>query len=185
MMAPRQFCFAAGLVLLILPLPTRAQTRWDCSAFLAQSAADAPGAESMPASHGLDLSDLDRSANPCADFFQFADGGWVASHPIPPAYSRWGTFNVLLDHNQDVLHQVLEAAAADRQAAPGSNEQKIGDYYASCMNEPEIEKEGITPLARELAAIGAISTPQQLEAEVARLQGMGVGVLFRFGSAQD
>jgi putative endopeptidase len=183
MIAPRKLWLATFL--LVLPLPALAQTKSDCATFIAQSAAEAQGSGSMPTAHGLNLADLDRSANPCTDFFQFADGGWVKSHPIPPAYSRWGTFNVLLDHNQDVLHQILEAAAADRSAAAGSNEQKIGDYYASCMNEAEIEKEGITPLKPELARIDAISTPQQLEAEVARLQSMGIGVLFRFGATAD
>jgi putative endopeptidase len=172
--------------LLMLPLPVLAQTSSDCAAqFAGQDTAAAQSSENQPAAHGLDLADLDRSANPCVNFFQFADGGWLAAHPIPPAYASWGTFNLLLDHNQDVLHQILEAAAANTNAAPGSNEQKIGDYYASCMNEAEIEKEGIEPLQPELARIGDISSIQQLEAEVARLQSMGIGVLFRFGSTQD
>jgi putative endopeptidase len=180
----RKLFFAA--LLLILPLPVLAQTSSDCnSAFAAQATASAQASSSAEMHHGLDLADLDRSANPCTDFFQFADGGWVKSHPIPPAYSSWGTFNYLLDHNQDVLHQILEQAAADRTAARGSNEQKIGDYYASCMDEAEIDKEGITPLEPALKRIAAISTPQQLEAEVARLQSMGIGVLFRFGATQD
>ena len=180
----RKLWFAA--LLLILPLPALAQTGTFCRAgFVGQEAGSAQGSEKQPASHGLNPADLDRSANACINFFQFADGGWTASHPIPPAYSSWGTFNTLLDHNQEVLHRILEEAAASKNAAPGSNEQKIGDYYASCMNETEIEKEGITPLGPELKRIAAISTIQQLEGEVARLQSMGVGVLFRFGATQD
>jgi putative endopeptidase len=183
MTAPRKLWFAAFL--LILPLPALGQTKSDCATFMAQNPTEAQGSQSLPATHGFNPADLDRSANPCTDFYKFADGGWIASHPIPPAYSSWGTFNILLNHNQDVLRQVLEAAAANRNAPAGSNEQKIGDYYASCMNEPEIEKEGITPLKPELARIAGISTRQQLEAEVARLQVMGVDVLFGFGSTQD
>ena len=172
--------------LLMLPLPVLAQTSSNCAAqFAGQDTAPAQSSENQTATHGLNLADLDRSANPCVNFFQFADGGWLAAHPIPPAYASWGTFNLLLDHNQDVLHQILEAAASITNAAPGSNEQKIGDYYASCMNEAEIEKAGIEPLQPELTRIGDISSIQQLEAEVARLQSMGIGVLFRFGSAQD
>ncbi len=175
----------AGL-LLTLPLVALAQTGANCRAgFVGQEAGSAQGSEKQPTSHGLNPADLDPSANACVNFFQFADGGWTASHPIPPAYSSWGTFNTLLDHNQEVLHRILEEAAASKNAAPGSNEQKIGDYYASCMNETEIEKEGITPLEPELKRIAAISTIQQLEGEVARLQSMGVGVLFRFGATQD
>jgi putative endopeptidase len=171
-------------ILLLLPLPLFAQQTASCpKPFFSTPVAS--GGAPQGESHGLNPADLDRSANPCVNFFQFADGGWVAKHPIPPAYSSWGTFNELLDHNQEVLHQILEEAAADRNAAPGSNEQKIGDYYASCMNEAEIEREGITPLEPELSRINAISNTQQLEAEVARLQAIGVGVMFRFGSTQD
>ncbi len=182
----RKFWFLAFL--LILPLPAFAQSSNDCgAAFAAQATAAAHNSatKAPAATHGLDLADLDRSVSPCQNFFQFADGGWVKSHPIPPAYSSWGTFNYLLDHNQEILHQILEQAAAQRQAPIGSNQQKIGDYYASCMNEAEINKEGITPLEPEFKRIAAISSRHQLEAEVARLQSMGVGVLFRFGSTQD
>ena len=180
----RELFFVA--LFLALPLPVLAQTNSDCSSMLAaQGTASAPPSATSETRHGLNLADLDRSASPCTDFFEFADGGWVKSHPIPPAYSSWGTFNYLLDHNQDVLHQILDHAAADRTAPRGSDEQKIGDYYASCMNEAEIEKEGVTPLEPELKRIAAISAPRQLEAEVARLQSMGIGVLFRFGATQD
>lgn len=184
MAALRKLWFAAFL--LVLPLPVLAQTGAYCRAgFVGQGTASAQGSETQTASHGLNPADLDRTANACANFFQFAGGGWIASHPIPPEYSRWGTFNVLADHNQDVLHQILEEAAANRNAAAGSNEQKISDYYASCMNEAEIEKEGTEPLQPELDRIAGVSSVQQLEGEVARLQGMGVGVLFRFGATQD
>lgn len=181
----KSFFFA---LLLIFPLPAFAQTGAYCRAGFSPQTSTGKGSGSGAGSgttHGLNLADLDPSANACINFFQFADGGWVSSHPIPPAYSTWGTFNSLLDHNQDVLHRILEEAAASRNATPGSNEQKIGDYYGSCVNEAEINKEGITPLEPELKRIAAISTPQQLEAEVARLQSMGIGVMFRFGSTQD
>ena len=179
----RRIVFLA--IFLLMALPAMAQEQASCPKLFALLPASSGAATVQDETHGLDPTDLDRTANPCVNFFQFADGGWVAKHPIPPAYSSWGTFNYLLDHNQEVLHQILDEAAADRNAAPGSNEQKIGDYYASCMNEPEIEKEGITPLKPELERIRDISNPQQLEAEVARLQAMGVGVMFRFGSTQD
>src|SRR5579864_4038675 len=191
----RNVGFAA--LFLLLPLSLFAQTSSETTAqpapyCLIRSAATSGGVSGQDASsstgtevHGLNPADLDRSANACVNFFQFADGGWVAKHPIPAAYSSWGTFNYLLNRNQDVLHQILDEAAADRKTAPGSNEQKIGDYYASCMNADAIEKAGIHPLDAELKRINSITTIQQLEAEVARLQGDGVGVLFRFGSAQD
>ena len=191
----RNVGFAA--LLLLLPLSLFAQIPSHATVpaapyCLVRSAAPGGGVSGQDASsstgteaHGLNPADLDRSANACVNFFQFADGGWVAKHPIPAAYPSWGTFNYLLNRNQDVLHQILDEAAADRNAARGSNEQKIGDYYASCMNTDAIEKAGIHPLDPELKRINSIATIQQLEAEVARLQGDGVGVLFRFGSTQD
>lgn len=191
----RNMSFAA--IFLLLPLPLFAQSSSQTATppapyCLVRSAAGGNAVSGQNTSssaesetHGLNPADLDRSANACVNFFQFADGGWVAKHPIPAAYSSWGTFNYLANRNQDVLHQILDEAAADRSAARGSNEQKIGDYYASCMNTDAIEKAGIHPLDPELKRINSITTIQQLEAEVARLQGDGVGVLFRFGSTQD
>ncbi len=184
MSAIRNLLLAA--ILFLSPLPLFAQTGAYCRAgLLRQSSSSGPGEKGETNRHGLNLADLDRGANACVNFFQFADGGWVKNHPIPPAYSSWGTFNSLLNHNQDVLHTILEQAAADRSAKPGSNEQKIGDYYASCMNVAEIDKEGIQPLEPELKRIEKVATVQDLESEVAHLQSMEVGVLFRFGSTQD
>lgn len=177
--------FSLIALLSLFALPVMAQEQPSCPRLFTLLPAAAGAAAVQDESHGLNPADLDRTANPCINFFQFADGGWVAKHPIPPAYSSWGTFNDLLNNNQEVLHQILDEAAAKQDAAPGSNEQKIGDFYASCMNEAEIEKEGATPLDPEFKRIDAISSQQQLEAEVARLQSMGVGVMFRFGSTQD
>lgn len=133
---------------------------------------------------GFDLSNLDREANPCDNFFEFADGGWVKKNPIPPAYPAWGTFNELTDHNQDVLRQILEDTAGHR-GAEGSIEQKIGDYYASCMDTEAIEKAGIEPLEPALKRIDAVRNVTELEAEIAVLQAGGADVAFRFGSNPD
>jgi putative endopeptidase len=135
--------------------------------------------------HGFDLTNLDRSVPPCDDFFKFADGGWIKAHPIPPAYPRWGTFDQLRDNNEEILHQILEEAAKDKTAAPGSNLQKIGDFYASCMDEAGIEAAGAKPLDAEFQRIAALKNMEDLQAEVARLQRVGVRALFRFDSAQD
>jgi putative endopeptidase len=135
--------------------------------------------------HSFDLSDLDTTCKPCQDFYQFVAGGWKAHHPIPAAYPSWGRFNVLQEKNEEVLHKILEAAAAEKGAAPGSIDQKIGDFYASCMDTKQIDAEGIKPVEPELGRIAKIGNLVELENEVARLQGMGVGALFRFSSAQD
>ena len=136
-------------------------------------------------SRGFDLANLDRSVSPCADFYQFADGGWMKSNPIPPAYPRWGSFTELQEHNQEVLHSILEEAAKDKAAKPGSNRQKIGDFYASCMDESQIEAAGLKPLEAEFAKIAKIKDSASLQAEVARLQTAGVNAIFGIGSEPD
>jgi putative endopeptidase len=87
--------------------------------------------------------------------------------------------------NRELLHQILEGAAANTKASAGSNEQKIGDFYASCMDEKQINAAGAKPLETEFGQINSVRSPGQLQAEIARLQGLGVGVLFEFGSTQD
>src|SRR3984957_19927863 len=135
--------------------------------------------------HGFDLSNLDRSVSPCDDFFKFAGGGWIKNNPIPAAYPRWGSFNQLANHNQDVLHGILEDAVKDKTAKAGSNWQKIGDFYGSCMDETAIAAAGIKPLQPEFARITAIADLAGLQAEVARMHQMGIRAVFAFHSEQD
>jgi putative endopeptidase len=134
---------------------------------------------------GFDLANLDRSVSPCADFYHFAIGGWMKNNPIPAAYPRWGSFTILQEHNQDVLRTILEDAAKDKSVQPGSNWQKIGDFYATCMDESAIESVGVKPLAPEFERIAQIKDAASLQAEVARLQNEGVDVIFNFGSQTD
>jgi putative endopeptidase len=136
------------------------------------------------ASTGLNNADFDRSCKPCDDFDKFVNGGWVAANPIPAAYPAWGRMNMINDHNQDVLHEILEAAAKTP-GPEGSVGQKIGDFYAACMDTAKIDADGIRPLDDELARIAKISDVASLEAEIARLQGMGVRAAFAFGSTID
>ena len=136
------------------------------------------------ASQSTLVTNLDKSVSPCQDFYHFADGGWIKANPIPAAYPRWGNFNVLQDHNQQVLKQVLEADAKAN-APQGSNAQKVGDLYDVCMNTETIDKQGTHPLDSEFRQIGAIKDLAGVQAESARLQTMGVNVLFEFGSDQD
>src|SRR5437870_4783265 len=133
---------------------------------------------------GFDFSNLDRSAQACQDFNQFASGGWMAKNPIPGAYSVWGRFTQLDDQNLEVLHLILEGLLKKKTLAKG-NEQKIADYYGSCMDEQKIEAEGIKPLEPELQRIDQISDLLSLEDEIARLHAHRIPVVFGFGAAQD
>src|SRR6267143_2788418 len=143
-----------------------------------------PGATDKPNSWGFDTANLDKTCKPCDDFYQFAMGGWMKSNPIPPEFSSWGTFTQLGDKNQQNLRQILEAAE-NAKAAPGSNEQKIGDFYASCMDTAAIDSAGSKPIEPELARIAGIKNEADLQAEAARLHGRGVGAFFRFNAVQD
>jgi len=141
---------------------------------------------SLPAgeSHGFDIANMDRSAAACQNFFQYANGGWLKRNPIPAAYASWGRFNELSDKNQAQLREILEDATRSK-AAKGSNEQKIGDYYASCMDEASIETAGLAPLMAQLKRIDAINSMAAFQREVAVFHSTGARALFRFGSAQD
>src|SRR5947207_2072692 len=133
---------------------------------------------------GFDISSLDKTCKPCQDFYQFADGGWMANNPIPAAYPSWGRFNELAERNRDTLHKILEEFK-NTTSSKGTNEQKIGDFYCSCMDTEKIESEGIKPLAPELSRIEEIKDLQSLQTELARLHSYGVNALFHFDATQD
>ena len=127
---------------------------------------------------------IDPTCKPCEDFFKFSTGGWMASNPIPDAYPRWTNFQALAERNKDLLREILEAAALAK-AAPGSDEQKIGDYYATCMDETSLEKAGFTPLLPDLKEIEGIKSRRDLPRVLAYLHGTGTNVLFNFGAQPD
>src|SRR6266481_6720805 len=109
-------------------------------------------AEDKPNSWGFDTANLDKTCKPCDDFFRFAMGGWMKSNPIPPEYSTWGSFSVLADKNQQALRNILDAA--EKSGAPaGSNERKVADFYASCMDTTAIEAAGAKPIDSALQRI--------------------------------
>ena len=135
-------------------------------------------------SHGVDMTIFDKTCKPCEDFYHYASGTWLAKNPVPAAFPSWGRFNELAERNRELLRQILQSASSSH-AAAGSNEQKIGDFYSSCMDEKRIETAGFRPLEPELARINDIKSSVEMEAEVARLQSEGISVLFDFGSTQD
>ena len=135
--------------------------------------------------HKLDPSTFDQSAAACTDFYQYVNGGWMKANPIPPAFPSWSLGNILNERNRDLLHEILEAAAKNTAAKTGSSEQKIGDYYASCMDESKIEADGIKALAPELERIAKINDQKSLQAVITHLHFTGINALFVDGSNQD
>jgi putative endopeptidase len=134
----------------------------------------------------IDPSSMDPSVKPADDFFLYADGGWIKRTEIPPEYSRWGSFNELIERNNDALHDIAEKAEnthVDPNLAPET--QKVGDYYASGMDEKTIETMRTKPLEDEFKNISAIKDHNDLLKEIAHLHTIGVSVLFNFGSGQD
>jgi putative endopeptidase len=131
-----------------------------------------------------DLEAMDKTVDPCQDFYQYACGSWRKNNPIPPDQSRWGRFNELADYNRQFLHKILEKDSAnDPKRTPV--EQKIGDMYQSCMDEAAVNKQGSAPLKPELDRIAAITTKDQLVDTIAYLQSLGVQALFGFGASPD
>ena len=134
----------------------------------------------------LDPANLDRTANACVDFYQFANGGWIKSNPIPAAFSRWGSFDELGEKNQESLTKILDKAAASAATSQANATNKmLGTFYSSCMDSAAVEKLGAASLSPRLARIDAIATRADLQGEIARLHREGVGALFNFGSTQD
>jgi endothelin-converting enzyme/putative endopeptidase len=140
----------------------------------------APGAAPRSAS-GLDLNAINHGADPCTDFYQFACGAWMAANPIPSDRSRWGRFDELQERNNDILHAILDEASTGRSA----DTRKIGDYYASCMDEAGIEKKGAAPLGPDLKRIAALSTVAGLPQLLGSLHTIGVDAFFSFGAEPD
>jgi endothelin-converting enzyme/putative endopeptidase len=138
-------------------------------------------AQSAP---GSLTADMDMTANPCADFYQYACGTWMANNPVPPDQSRWGTFDQLADRNRSVLRGILEKASVE-DPKRSVVEQKIGDFYAACMDEPAIDKMGIGPIESDLKRIDAITSKGQIADELVRLHPLGVAALFNFYSTPD
>ncbi len=141
---------------------------------------------SLPYTPSLDTQFMDRSADPCADFYRYACGNWNKLNPMPPDQERWNVYGKLATENLRFLWGILDQAS-HAQAARTPNEQKIGDLFGSCMNEAAVNQAGADPLKPALGRIAGIQSITDLPAYIAEEHRNGIdgGVLFGFGSGQD
>lgn len=135
-----------------------------------------------PHEPSLDLNSMDRSIDPCTDFFAYSCGGWIKNNPIPPDQSSWDTYSKMQDENLSQLRGILEAAAAPS-STRNAVRQKIGDFYSSCMDEKAVDAKGAEPIQPILDRIAQIKSKPDL-ADLAALM-VYDNVLFRFDSIQD
>jgi endothelin-converting enzyme/putative endopeptidase len=147
-------------------------------------AQDKPDAAKPPADVRFSADLLDKSIDPCNDFYAYACSKWLAQNPIPADRSAWGRFNELAARGEYIMRDILDKAAVDRPGRSAS-EQKIGDYYASCMDESAIEKAGTKPLKADFDSIAAIRSKEELAKEIVQLHREGTDVLFGFDSGSD
>src|SRR5271170_8074847 len=172
-MMVRRLTATVGLVLLI------------CAAAAVAFAGGGAKAGDDTGARGFDTANLDRTCKPCDDFYQYVNGTWLKNNPIPAEYPMWGNGVIVSANNQKQLRGILEDAAANKSAAPGSNERKIGDFYASCMDTASIEAQGAKPLDAEFAQIARLGDKESISALIGHLHSEGVGSLFAFASTQD
>jgi len=137
--------------------------------------AQKPAAPAAPLTSGIDVSALDKAARPQDDFFRYVNGAWLDKTPIPADKSSYGSFEVLFDKAEMNLRAIVEDSARAA-GAPGSDARKIGDFYASFMDEARVEALGTKPLSAELSAIDAIASKADLARAFARLLRMGCDV---------
>jgi putative endopeptidase len=133
---------------------------------------------------GLDKELIDTSADPCIDFFQYACGNFPKLYPIPSDRSGFGIGAMIAEYTQNILQTMLEKAASGG-ANRTPNEQKIGDFYASCMDTEGIEKKGLQPLQPDLDRIAALKSKDELPALLAHFQLINVNAFLGFGEQQD
>ena len=135
--------------------------------------------------HGIELTGMDPSVKPADNFYEYANGKWLAATAIPPDRPLVAIFTQLQDRNREILHQILEETARQALTAGDTIPGKVGTFYRSGMDEARIEKAGAQPLQEELDRIAAMKTLADLLPALARLHGQGVSAAFRFGPHPD
>ena len=136
----------------------------------------------LPAQQSIQVADIDRSAQPCDNFYQFANGAWRAQNPIPASMDRWSRRWQAGENNKQQLQTILDEVSADPNRPKGTPAQVAGDFYAACTDTKSVDAAGITPLKPYFARINAIHDPASLQAEISTLQAIGINAPFSFGS---
>jgi putative endopeptidase len=153
---------------------------------VAQDSTKGKGQElAFPYTPSLDVNAMDKSADPCADFYQYSCGGWKQSNPVPPDQVGWDVYNKLYEDNLNYLRSILDETALKKNQ-PDAVTQKIGDFYGACMDEATVEAHGLVPLQSDLNAIALLQSPKELTPMIAHLQfEFGRRIVFAQGSTQD
>jgi putative endopeptidase len=151
----------------------------------------------LPYTPGLDVTAMDKTADPCVDFYQYSCGGWMKNNPIPPDQARWSVYDKLSRDNRQFLWGILDQISKQT-SGRNANQQKIGDYYSACMDEGAVNQLGVKPLKPYLDQIAAMQSKKDLPALLARLQtsfpypnafyiylNQSGGFFFNFGSGWD
>jgi putative endopeptidase len=141
--------------------------------------------KSKKADPAINAANMDTAVKPGDDFYRFANGSWLKNNPIPAEYSRYGVFELLQEENYEQLKTILAEASADKNAATGTVNQKIRDYYNSGMDTVKIDKNGISPLKAELDQIDAMATPADVQKYIILEHASGNYPLFYLFSSPD
>jgi len=134
---------------------------------------------------GIELSDLDRSVSPCTDFYEFSNGAWRASNPIPASMSRWSRRWKAGEDAKGQLRSILDETSAKKDWPKGSVDQLVGDYYAACMDTSARNAAGVKPLAPYFAEIDAMKTTADVGRMIEKLHGLGIPVPFGVTAGSD
>src|SRR5579872_1114504 len=168
--------FPLGIFLCLLTVSAAAQNG---------SESHAKNEQALPYIPSLDVTAMDKSVDPCVDLYHYSCGGWQKKNPIPPDQTSWSVYGKLYQDNLMFLRGILEQAGASSSQRDAST-QKIGDFYASCMDESNADKRGVAAIQPQLDAIAGLKSQRDMAALIAQLPlPFGRTILFAAGSTQD
>jgi putative endopeptidase len=150
-----------------------------------QKSTTLPAKKFAPTGKPIDPANMDPSVKPGEDFYRYANGKWLEKNPVPASESRWGAFSELAERNSQILYDICEESAKKTDAAKGSPQQMVGDFYASFMDSTKADQLGAKPLEPLMTEIAALKTSDDVLKEMAHLQTIGARVPFGVFAAQD